>query len=87
MRVGIHAGEPVAVGNDLFGVAVTMASRVCGRCPGGAILVSELARDMARGLPYEYRDFGRIILKGFDEPVGLYLVEEAMDGGASLGAV
>ena len=38
VRVGLAAGEPVADGDDLFGLAVNLASRVCNACEPGCHL-------------------------------------------------
>ena len=41
VRIGIHAGEPVADHNDLFGGAtVQLANRLCSGAEGGSIAVS-----------------------------------------------
>jgi class 3 adenylate cyclase len=44
-RIGVAAGEPVHVGDDLFGLAVVAASRVCALAGGGQVYLSgEVAR-------------------------------------------
>ena len=47
VRIGIHAGEPVADHNDLFGATVQMAFRLCSEAEGDVILVSELVRELS----------------------------------------
>ena len=49
VRIGIHAGEPVAESNDLFGSAVQMAARICDIAQADAILVSREVRDACTG--------------------------------------
>lgn len=49
VRVGLAAGEPVADGDDLFGLAVNLASRVCNACEPGAVFVTSSVRDLAVG--------------------------------------
>jgi class 3 adenylate cyclase len=72
LRVGLAAGEPVADGDDLFGLAVNLASRVCDACEPGAVFVTSTVRDLAAGKGYEWDDAGEHSFKGFDEPVRVY---------------
>jgi class 3 adenylate cyclase len=72
VRVGLAAGEPVADGDDLFGLAVNLASRVCNACEPGAVFVASSVRDLAVGKGYEWDDVGEHAFKGFDEPVRVY---------------
>jgi class 3 adenylate cyclase len=72
VRIGLAAGEPVADGDDLFGLAVNLASRVCNACEPGGIFVSSTVRDLAAGKGREWDDAGEHAFKGFDEPVRVY---------------
>ncbi|MBI2701437.1 MAG: adenylate/guanylate cyclase domain-containing protein [Mycobacterium sp.] len=45
IRIGLHMGESVRRGDDLFGRNVAMAARVAGQAGGGEILVSETVRE------------------------------------------
>lgn len=72
VRIGIHAGEPVAESNDLFGSAVQMASRVCDACETDAILVSRAVRDACARIDLGFEAVGARSLKGFAEPVELF---------------
>lgn len=45
VRMGIHMGESVRRGDDLFGLNVAMAARIAGHADGGEILISEVVRD------------------------------------------
>jgi class 3 adenylate cyclase len=72
VRVGLAAGEPVEDGDDLFGLAVNLASRVCNACDPGCIFVTSTVRDLAAGKGHEWSDIGEHTFKGFDEPVRVY---------------
>jgi class 3 adenylate cyclase len=72
VRIGIHAGEPVAEHHDLFGSAVQMAARICGVAPADAILVSRAVRDACSGADLKFASMGFETLKGFSEPVQLF---------------
>jgi class 3 adenylate cyclase len=47
IRVGVHTGEVIAEGGDIFGRHVMLAARVAGHAHGGEILVSSLVREIA----------------------------------------
>jgi adenylate cyclase len=47
IRVGVHTGEVIEEGGDIFGRHVMMAARVAGIAQGGEILVSSLVREIA----------------------------------------
>jgi class 3 adenylate cyclase len=74
IRIGIAAGEPVLENNDLFGAAVQLAARLCDRAASGTILVSGAVRDLAIGKQFAFTRRGRLTMKGFDEPVGVFEV-------------
>jgi class 3 adenylate cyclase len=72
LRIGIHAGEPVAEGDDLFGSAVQMAARICDIAQADAILVSREVRDACTGADLVFEPTSSQTLKGFPEPVQLF---------------
>jgi class 3 adenylate cyclase len=72
VRIGVHAGEPVEEGGDLFGSAVQMAARICKIAQADAILVSREVRDACTDVDLGFEPTGSEILKGFSEPVQLF---------------
>jgi class 3 adenylate cyclase/pimeloyl-ACP methyl ester carboxylesterase len=74
VRVGLNAGEPVAEGSDLFGTSVQLARRVCDAAEPGAIVVTDVVRQLAAGKGFLFSDTGDVALKGFEEPVRLFTV-------------
>ena len=64
--------DRVADGDDLFGLAVNLASRVCNACEPGSVFAASSVRDLAVGKGYEWDDLGEHSFKGFDEPVRVY---------------
>ena len=72
LRIGLHAGEPVADSNDLFGTTVQLAARMCNAAEAGQIMVSEVIA--AAHQPPGVVDAGEHSLKGFKEPVRLFRV-------------
>ena len=72
VRLGMAAGEPVDRDGDIFGAAVTMASRICSSAGPEQILVSDVVRDLGVEEGYSF-DGGRTeALKGFSEPGTIY---------------
>ena len=81
MRVGINTGW-VATGGEteaedtVVGPAVNLAERVQSAAPPGGLLISHNTYTQVRGLFY-VDPLPKIEVKGFDEPVQVYLVERA----------
>ena len=75
VSIGISAGEPVTDDNeDLFGAAVQLAARLCSAATPGAIVASVAVRELCIGKPFDFRDNGRLQLKGLPEPTQSYSV-------------
>ena len=74
VRVGIAAGEPVERANDLFGVTVQLASRLCAQAAAEQILVSNVVAELCAGKSIAFEDLGDVELKGFDRPVRAHAV-------------
>jgi class 3 adenylate cyclase len=64
LRAGIHTGEVEARGDDIAGLAVTIAKRVCDLATPGRVLVSETVRSLVVGSGIEFEDRGEHELKG-----------------------
>lgn len=70
VRVGISAGDVTFEDDDVFGMPVIEASRLCAHASGGEILVSDLARMLARGRGgHTFDPVGELDLKGLPERV------------------
>jgi class 3 adenylate cyclase len=75
LHLGIHAGDVTREGDNVYGGAVNIASRVCGLSAPNEILVSSTVRDLARtsaGAAFE--DRGEQEMKGVGDPVRVYAV-------------
>ena len=75
VRIGIHAGEPVADHDDLFGATVQLACRLCREAEADGIVVSELVRELCDMVPSRFSPLGERRLKGFAEAVPLFRLE------------
>jgi class 3 adenylate cyclase len=72
---GIHAGEPVAEHNDLFGATVQLAARLCSEAEVDGITVSGLVRELCDEDTARFVALGQRRLKGFAEKVPVYRFE------------
>jgi class 3 adenylate cyclase len=75
LRIGIHLGEVIRSGNDVFGDGVNIASRVQALADPGTIVASETVYQNVRNKDGVIGvDLGARRLKGVDEPVRLYSI-------------
>jgi class 3 adenylate cyclase len=72
LRAGVHTGEIEARGDDIAGLAVTIAKRVCDLAEPGQVLVSEMVRGHLVGSGVEFQDRGEHELKGVPGTWRLY---------------
>ena len=75
VRIGIHAGEPVADHNDLFGATVQLAHRLCSGADASSIVVSELVRSLCEEEAARFEPLGEWQLKGFAETTPVFRFE------------
>lgn len=76
LRVGLHIGEPIKKGDDLFGSAVQLAARICNYTDGGKLAISRELREVFGERPvYTFVDQGDQKLKGFEEPQRIFEVD------------
>lgn len=76
VRAGLHTGDVDVTGGDVTGIAVHIASRVESAAGVGEVWVSETVRALAAGSGIAFKDQGRHALKGIDDEVQLYSMED-----------
>jgi class 3 adenylate cyclase/alpha-beta hydrolase superfamily lysophospholipase len=65
VRVGVHAGElRLAADEDITGMTVHVAARICSAAGAGEVLISQAARDLAEGAHLVFADRGGHELRG-----------------------
>jgi class 3 adenylate cyclase len=64
LRAGVHTGEVEVRGNDIAGLAVTIAKRICDLAGPDHVLVSETVRINMVGSAVDFHDQGEHQLKG-----------------------
>jgi class 3 adenylate cyclase len=75
VRAGVHTGEVELLGENIGGVAVHLAARICATAGAGEVNVSRTVRDLVAGSQFRFSDRGEHALKGFDEEWRIYSVE------------
>src|SRR6476619_708950 len=74
-RIGVHVGDVMIKGGDLFGDGVNIAARLQTLASAGGVCLSGVAHDQVRKiLPYGFADLGAQQVKNIDEPVRAFSV-------------
>jgi TolB-like protein/Flp pilus assembly protein TadD len=80
-RIGIHVGDIIVQGDNLFGDTINIAARLEALAEPGGICISRVVRDQIRDkLPYRFEDLGEQSVKNITRPVRAY----AMNGAAAV---
>jgi class 3 adenylate cyclase len=74
-RVGVHAGEVQLRAEDVHGIAVNVAARVCAVAAPQEVLVTRTVKDLLAGAPMTFTDRGSHALKGVTDPWQLYRID------------
>ena len=76
LHLGIHAGDVIREGNNVYGGAVNIAARIAGASAPGEILASDVVRGLARtSAGVSFDDRGEHELKGIGEAQRLFAVK------------
>ena len=75
-RIGVHLGDVIVEGDDLYGDGVNIAARLEGIAEPGGICISRQAYDQVqKKLALGYRSLGRQHLKNIPEPVEAFAIK------------
>lgn len=75
-RIGVHLGDIIVEGNDLYGDGVNIASRLEAIAESGSICISRQVYDQVlRKLPLGYRSLGPQNLKNIPDPVDAFTIQ------------
>jgi TolB-like protein/class 3 adenylate cyclase/Tfp pilus assembly protein PilF len=88
-RIGLHLGDLIVDGDDLYGDGVNVAARLEAEAPPGGIIVSRAVREAVDGrLKAKLIALGELSLKNIERPIRAFRVEwEAADWNATAGPV
>ena len=74
-RIGLHVGDVITKGGDLFGDGVNIAARLQALAQAGGICLSGAVHDyVKKALPLSYSDLGLQSVKNIEEPIRAYAV-------------
>lgn len=74
IRAGLHAGEVEEVGDDVAGIAVHIAARVCSLATAQEVLTTSTMRDLTAGSDIAFVDHGESELRGVPGRWSIYAV-------------
>lgn len=75
LRAGVHTGEVERRGEDVAGVGVVIARRICDLAQPHQVLVSRTVKDLVTGSQVRFTEHGVHELKGLEESWQLYAVD------------
>jgi TolB-like protein len=74
-RIGVHIGDLIVDGDDLYGDGINVAVRLEGEAPAGGILVSRTVHESVSGrVKATFDDRGNLVLKNIERPVQAFEV-------------
>ena len=75
-RMGLHLGDLIVDGDDLYGDGVNIAARLETEAPAGSIMVSRTVHEAVAGrLKATFDDLGSLALKNIERPVRAFCVK------------
>src|SRR6202171_4095009 len=75
-RMGLHGGDLIVDGDDLYGDGVNVAARLEAEAPAGGIIVSRAVREAVDGrLRAKLHALGELALKNIERPIRAFRVE------------
>ena len=74
IRAGVHVGECELVADKVGGIGVFVGARIRDLAGAGEILVSQAAKDVTLGAPWQFVEHGRVPLKGVPGEWTIYRV-------------
>lgn len=75
-RIGLHLGDLIVDGDDLYGDGVNVAARLEAEAPPGGIVVSRAVREAVEGrLKAKLNALGELTLKNIERPIRAFRVE------------
>ena len=77
-RIGIHLGEVVVEGDDIYGEGVNLAARLQALAPVGGVTLSKMVRDSVDGkMACDFEDLGEHTVKNIERPIHVFCARPA----------
>jgi adenylate cyclase len=75
-RMGLHLGDLIVDGDDLYGDGVNVAARLEGVAPAGGVVISRTVHEAVMGrVKASFDDLGNLTLKNIERPVQAFNVK------------
>src|SRR5262245_53851209 len=75
-RMGLHLGDLIVDGDDLYGDGVNIAARLEAEAPAGGIVISRTVHEVVMGrVKATFNDLGSLALKNIERPVQAFSVK------------
>src|SRR6267378_2762164 len=75
-RIGLHLGDLIVDGEDLYGDGVNVAARLEAEAPAGGIVISRTVHEAVAGrLNATFEDLGNLALKNIERPIQTFRVK------------
>jgi adenylate cyclase len=75
-RMGLHLGDLIVDGDDLYGDGVNIAARLEAQAPAGGIVISRTVHEAVAGrLKATFDDLGSLALKNIERPIPAFSVK------------
>jgi adenylate cyclase len=75
-RIGLHLGDLLVDGDDLYGDGVNIAARLEAEAPAGGIVISRTVHEAVAGrVKATFDDLGSLALKNIERPVQAFSVK------------
>lgn len=80
LRIGLHLGDVIIEGGDIYGDGVNVASRLEGIAPPGGIVLSKQVHDhIGANVPVRFVSLGEQTVKNISRPIQAYRVDLGAD--------
>ena len=77
LRIGVHMGDIIVEGDDIYGAGVNVAARLEGLAdPGGICLSGDAYRQVRGKVAADFEDLGEKLVKNLAEPLRVYRIAE-----------
>jgi adenylate cyclase len=75
-RMGLHLGDLIVDGDDLYGDGVNIAARLEAEAPAGGVVISRTVHEAVTGrLKATFEDLGSLALKNIERPIQAFSVK------------
>jgi TolB-like protein/class 3 adenylate cyclase/DNA-binding winged helix-turn-helix (wHTH) protein/Flp pilus assembly protein TadD len=83
LRIGIHVGDVIVDGSDIYGDGVNVAARLEGIAqPGGIVLSKQVHDHIGGNVPVRFVSLGQQTVKNISRPIEAYRVNFTSEGSA-----